>query len=202
LTGGVACGKSAVADLFAEQGACIIDTDLIAREVVEPGETGLQEIIRQFGSDVLLPDGRLDRRKMRELIFSAPEKKATLEAILHPLIRARSLAEVEIAASSEHPYVILVVPLLVETGFAALVDRIAVVDIDPELQLRRLMQRDGMTAPNALQMIGQQANRAARLRAADDIIDNNGSFEELRASVAGLHAQYLELAAGPPPPKY
>jgi len=202
LTGGIASGKSAVADLFAEYGACVIDTDLIAREVVEPGESGLQNIVNHFGTAVLLPDGRLNRKKMRELIFSSPENKAALEGILHPLIRERSLAMAESAASSTYPYAVLVVPLLVETDFAALVDRIAVVDVAPEIQLVRLMQRDGITSSEARNIIGQQADRNARLHAADDVIDNNGSLEELRDAVGALHAQYLQLAEGSSPAKH
>ncbi len=202
MTGGIASGKSAVADLFAGHGACVVDTDVIAREVVEPGESGLQDIVNHFGAGVLLPDGGLDRKKMRELIFSAPENKAALEAILHPLIRARSLLKADSATATECPYVILVVPLLVETRFADLVDRVAVVDIEPELQLQRLMERDELTAPDARRIISQQADRATRLGAADDVIDNNGTFDQLRDAVAALHAQYLRLAADPPSPKH
>jgi len=202
LTGGIASGKSAVADLFAEYGACVIDTDLIAREVVEPGERGLQDIVNHFGEGVLLPDGHLDRKKLRTQIFSSLENKAALEAILHPLIRARSLDRAEKASSAECPYVVLVVPLLVETDFSDLVDRVAVVDTEPGLQLQRLMQRDAMDAPDARKIISQQADRTERLNAADDVIDNNGSLEDLRDAVGALHAQYLQMAADSRPPKH
>jgi dephospho-CoA kinase len=193
LTGGIASGKSAVANEFAALGATVIDTDVIAREVVEPGQPGLAEIEREFGRDVLQPDGGLDRAAMRRLVFAEPARRARLEALLHPLIRAQTLAAL---AAARGPYAIVVVPLLVETDFTALVDRILVVDCEPDTQRRRLMARDGTTAAEADRMIAAQASRGARLRVADDVLHNDGDLAELRAAVARLDTRYRRLGAG------
>jgi dephospho-CoA kinase len=193
LTGGVATGKSAVAKLFAGLGATVIDTDVIAREVVEPGQPGLAAVRDAFGAEVLQSDGSLDRKKLRELVFADPTRKAELENILHPLIREATLAAAANTADSAS-YQILVVPLLLESGFDALVDRILVVDCPTELQQERLMDRDATSAKTAANMIAAQADRAERLAHADDIIDNSGSIEDLEPVVRELHRQYLELA--------
>lgn len=202
LTGGIASGKSLLADTLAELGAKIIDTDLIAREVVTPGETALQEISATFGTDMLRPDGTLDRSKLRERVFKDARKKQQLEAILHPRIRERTLQAVAATATADYPYLVIVVPLLVETDFGKLVDRVLVVDTDPELQRQRVALRDGISEADAELIINQQATREERLQSADDVIENNGSRQELRAAAAALHAHYLELARDHLPAKH
>jgi dephospho-CoA kinase len=191
LTGGIASGKSLVANLFVKLGAELVDADQIAREVVAPGEPALSAIRDAFGADVLTPRGELDRAALRKLVFADPDKRRTLDALLHPLIRARLLAKL---AEVRRPYAVVAVPLLIETGFAALVDRVAVVDCPEPLQLERLMRRDGIPRAEAVAMIAAQADRATRLRAAHDVIDNSGDIELTRRQVAQLHHRYLELA--------
>lgn len=191
LTGGVASGKSVVADVFQTLGAPLIDTDVLAREVVEPGAVGLAAIRDEFGQDVLTQDGRLDRRKLRSIIFASDDKRRRLESILHPLIRESLLARL---SSIDAPYVIIAVPLLIETNFTELVDRILVVDVPVELQIERLMARDNISRDEAEAMIAAQAPRETRLAHADDIIDNSGSLDSTRAQVEALHRRYLQLA--------
>jgi dephospho-CoA kinase len=191
LTGGIASGKSAVADAFAKLGAPVIDTDLIAREVVAVGEPGLDAVRKVFGPDVLTAEGELNRRALRERVFADAVKRRQLEEILHPLIHERTLLAL---ARAKGPYVIVVVPLLVETSFGALVDRVLVVDVPVETQLARLMRRDGLSRDAAAAMIDAQVARAGRLAAADDVIDNSGGPEATRAQVDRLHQRYLELS--------
>ena len=191
LTGGVASGKSVVADVFQTLGAPLIDTDVLAREVVEPGAVGLAAIRDEFGQDVLTQDGRLDRRKLRSIIFANDDKRRRLESILHPLIRKRLLARL---SSIDAPYVIIAVPLLIETNFTELVDRVLVVDVPVEKQIERLMARDNISRDQAKAMIAAQAPRETRLAHADDIIDNSGSLDSTRAQVEALHRRYLQLA--------
>lgn len=191
LTGGIASGKSAVADLFAARGVPIIDTDVIAREVVEPGQPALAEIAREFGPGVLGADGRLDRRKLRDLVFSDEKRRKTLEAILHPAIRR--VAE-ERARSAGGAYQIVVVPLLAESPMRASMDRVLVVDCSEETQLERLLRRDAESEAQARRMIAAQASRAERLAIADDVIDNDGSLEATERQVEALHRKYLGIA--------
>jgi dephospho-CoA kinase len=191
LTGGIASGKSLVAGMFVKLGAELVDADLIAREVVAPGEPALEAIRAAFGREVLTTRGELDRAALRKLVFSDAEKRRTLEGLLHPQIRERLLARLALV---RRPYAIVAVPLLVETDFAALVDRIAVVDCPETLQLERLMRRDGIPRAEAAAMIAAQADRATRLRAAHDVIDNSGDVELTRRQVVQLHHRYLELA--------
>lgn len=191
LTGGIASGKSAVADAFAKLGAPVIDTDVISREVVAVGEAGLDAVRKLFGPAVLTAEGELNRRALRERVFADPVKRRHLEDILHPLIRERSLRALERVKA---PYAIVVVPLLVETSFGALVDRVLVVDVPVETQLQRLMQRDGLSRDAAAVMIGAQADRPSRLAAADDVIDNSGDLAATHEQVDRLHQRYLELA--------
>ncbi|HEX5419856.1 MAG TPA: dephospho-CoA kinase [Gammaproteobacteria bacterium] len=191
LTGGVASGKSLVAHLLGELGAGLIDTDVAAREVTEPGEPALDEIRAAYGRAVIGSDGRLDRRTLRSLVFDDPDARRRLETILHPRIRARVLEKLE---RLEAPYAVLVVPLLVETNFGALVDRVLVVDCPVETQLSRLTARDGIDEALARAMIGAQAERSTRLAAADDVIDNGGDAAATRAQVKRLHRFYLSLA--------
>lgn len=190
LTGGIASGKSTVAEIFASLGAALVDTDVVAREVVRHGSPALAAIRRHFGADFITADGELDRRKMRQAVFADPDRRKELEAILHPLIRERTLAAV---ARVEAPYVVIAVPLLVETRFDELVDRVLVVDCPQALQLGRLMQRDDVDAEQARATLEAQVDRDARLRVADDVIDNGGNLDSTRQQVEALHARYLEL---------
>lgn len=191
LTGGIASGKSLVASQFVALGVKLVDTDVIAREVVAPGEPALERLREAFGPAVFTASGELNRAALRTLVFEDAEKRRELEAILHPLIRARTLAAL---ARVTGPYAIVAVPLLVETDFKKLVDRVLVVDCPVELQLERLMRRDGLSRAAALAMIHAQTDRATRLKAAHDVIDNSGDRERTRRQVLELHARYLELA--------
>ena len=192
LTGGIASGKSAVADLFAALGVPVIDTDVIAREVVEPGQPALGEVVAAFGTEVLDATGRIDRRRMRERIFADPDARRRLEAILHPAIRAE-MARQSLAARG--PYQVLVIPLLTEGGRRDHVDRVLLVDVPEELQIERLMMRDGVTLEQARASLNAQATRAERLAMADDVVRNSGRVDELREAVAALDARYRRLAA-------
>jgi dephospho-CoA kinase len=196
LTGGIASGKSTVAARFSELGIPVIDADQSSRSVVAPGQPGLKAVVARFGAGVLSADGALDRRALRQLIFADPRKRRDLEAILHPLIRADMERR---AAQAVGPYLILAIPLLVEGGARDQVDRILVVDADEDLQLQRLMTRDAESAEQARAILAAQANRAARLKAADDVLLNSGTVPELRQAVDRLHQSYLRLAAAMPP---
>jgi dephospho-CoA kinase len=191
LTGGIASGKSIVANMFVTLGAELVDTDLIAREVVAPGQPALAAIRDAFGDAVFTPTGALDRAALRRLIFADEAKRKQLDALLHPLIRAKSLERIERVAK---PYAIVAVPLLVETNFGELVDRIVVVDSPSSLQLERLMRRDAVPRDEAAAAIAAQTDRATRLRVAHDVIDNSGDLEHTRRQVAQLHEHYVELA--------
>jgi dephospho-CoA kinase len=192
LTGGIASGKSLVAAMFVDLGAALVDTDAIARDVVAAGQPALAAVREAFGLGVLTAAGELDRAAVRALIFEDPAKRRMLESILHPAIRERTRAAL---AAVERKYAIVAVPLLVETDFAALVDRVLVVDCPSELQLERLMRRDALPRAAALAMIGAQADRVTRLKAAHDVIDNSGDRVATRRQVEQLHRRYLELAA-------
>jgi len=194
LTGGIASGKSAVASAFARRGVPIVDTDRLAREVVEPGQPALAAVVREFGQQVLGPDGRLDRRRLRTLVFADADRRRRLEAILHPAIRAAMAAEI---AAVTAPYVVVAIPLLIESGQQAAFDRILVVDCPPEMQLARLIERDRESPEGARAILAAQAGRDARLAAADDVLENTGSLDDLDAAVRSLHQRYLDLAAGP-----
>ena len=193
LTGGIASGKTTVADLFAALGVPVIDTDVIARDVVEPGQPALAEVVEAFGSDVLAPDGRLDRRRLRERIFTDPDARRRLEAILHPAIRAEMERQ---SGAAGGPYQVLVIPLLTEGKRRDRVDRVLLVDVPEELQIQRLMWRDGVSHEQAQASLNAQATRAERLAMADDIVRNTGRPDDLRDRVAKLHAKYRQLAAG------
>ena len=192
LTGGIASGKSAVADMFAELGVTVIDTDDLAREVVAPGQPALAEIVDRFGAELLRPDGSLDRRQLRNLVFADEGKRRHLEAILHPLIQALALERIEQATG---PYLVLVVPLLLESGFDKLVDRVLVVDCDEQQQHSRLIARDTETPASSAKIMAAQTGRKERLAAADDIIDNSGSLEDTRLQVSELHDKYQQFTA-------
>ena len=191
LTGGIASGKSTVASLFTALGVTVVDTDLLSREVVAPGSALLRQITDHFSMLVLSGDGSLNRQELRKRIFEDPEQRKWLEALLHPAIRELTDARSEAATG---PYVIVAIPLLVETDGAARFDRVLVVDCDPDLQLARLMARDGARREDALRMLAAQAPRAARLAVADDVIHNDGDLASLRDRVAKLHAEYVAAA--------
>lgn len=191
LTGGIASGKSAVADLFAKQGVPVIDTDRIARDVVEPGTPAFAHILETFGRDILDAAGRLDRRRLRERVFANAQERQALEAITHPAIR-EELAQRSAAAGG--PYQIHVIPLLIESGRAGEYDRILVVDGPAEDQVRRIMSRDGSSAEQAQQILAAQASREQRLEAADDVIVNTGTLADLEQFVTTLHRNYALLA--------
>jgi len=192
LTGGIACGKSTVANLFAGLGVAIVDTDLLAREVVAPGSALLPQIAAHFGASVMQADGTLDRAKLRERVFADAAERRWLEALTHPAIRALTDARCDSAAGR---YVIVAIPLLVETGGTGRFDRVLVVDCDPELQLARLQARDGATRAQAERMLAAQATRAQRLAVADDVIRNDGDLAGLRVQVEKLHRAYSNLAS-------
>jgi dephospho-CoA kinase len=191
LTGGIASGKSTVAGLFAARGVPVIDTDLIARQVVEPGEPALAAVIEAFGSGVLGPDGRLDRPRMRERVFADPAARRRLEDILHPAIRAEMERQARAAGG---PYQLLVIPLLVEAGRRDHVDRVLVVDVPEATQIERLMRRDGVPRSQAEAALRAQAARDARFALADDVIENTDDLVALEAQVEALHRDYLRRA--------
>ncbi|AID24002.1 dephospho-CoA kinase [Salmonella bongori] len=192
LTGGIGSGKSTVADAFADLGITVIDADIIARQMVEPGQPALNAIAEHFGSELIASDGTLRRRALRERIFSHPEEKAWLDALLHPLIQQETRRQLQQATS---PYVLWVVPLLVENGLYQQANRVLVVDVTPETQLKRTMQRDEVTREHVKDILAAQTTREARLAVADDVIDNNGAPDAIASDVARLHASYLKLAS-------
>jgi dephospho-CoA kinase len=196
LTGGIACGKTTVANLFAALGVPVVDTDLLAREVVAPGSPLLAQIATHFGDVVLAQDGSLDRRALRSRVFAEPAERLWLEQLTHPAIRALTDERCDAAAG---PYVIVAIPLLVETSGAARFARVLVVDCEPELQLARLAARDGATREEALAMLAAQAPREKRLAVADDVIHNDGDIARLRDQVEKLHRQYLAAAGAQAP---
>ena len=192
LTGGIASGKTAVADLFAGFGASVIDTDQIARKVVEPGKPTLTALTTALGTGILGADGRLDRHRLRDRIFRDASTRRIVERILHPAIMAELVRQ---ADSAPGPYQVLVIPLLVEGGRSGLVDRVLLVDCPEEQQIERLIKRDGETRENAALALAAQATRAARLAEADDVILNDGDRAKLVELVAGLDREYRRLAA-------
>ena len=192
LTGGIASGKSTAAKFFGALGVPILDSDQVARDVVEPGQPPLERLVERFGRKILTADGHLDRPALRDIVFSDPKARADLEALTHPAIGAAMEAR---SAAAGGPYQILVIPLLVEKNLASHVDRVLVVDCDEELQIRRLRDRDGSTPEQVQAILKAQAPRAARLKAADDVIRNDSDMSAVRDQVAALHQRYLELAA-------
>jgi dephospho-CoA kinase len=196
LTGGIASGKTTVAQRFKELGVPVVDADESARAVVAPGTAGLAAVLKRFGTGVVAENGELDRRAVRNLIFNEPGSRRDLEAILHPLIRA------DMERSAEHamgPYVVMAIPLLVEGSSRGRVDRILVIDVEELVQLQRVTARDGCTEEQARAILASQASRSARLAAADDILLNAGTVTDLRRAVDQLHERYLRLAEAQPP---
>ena len=196
LTGGIACGKTTIAGLFAEHGVTIIDADQVARDLVEPGQPALAAIAARFG-DEMLSHGRLDRARLRQRIFAHTDDRRWLENLLHPLIYQALERQ---SQASDSPYCLLVIPLILETGRRDFVDRLLVVDCRPETQRRRLGSRDGLDDQSIDRILSAQLSREERLEAANDVLVNEGPIESLRDPVQGLHRQYLKLAkegAGP-----
>ncbi|MBK7137122.1 MAG: dephospho-CoA kinase [Rhodocyclales bacterium] len=193
LTGGIGSGKSAAATLFEEFGAAVVDTDAIAHELTAPGGTAIAPIRAAFGDEVVAPDGALDRAAMRRKVFTDAQAKGRLEAILHPMIRAEADRR---SAAARAPYVVLVVPLLVESGgYRSRVQRIAVVDCPEAVQVARVKSRSGLSARKPGAIMAAQVGREARLAVADDVIDNGGELAALRPQIEALHRHYLEMAA-------
>lgn len=192
LTGGIGSGKSTVANEFLKNGVSVVDADVIARQVVEPGAPALRAIAAHFGSETLQPDGTLNRRLLRERIFASPDDKRWLNALLHPLIHEETQRQI---AGATSPYVLWVVPLLVENQLHTKADRVLVVDVSPETQISRTMERDGVTREHAEHILAAQATREARLAVADDVIDNNGAPDAVASDVARLHEAYLRYAS-------
>lgn len=189
LTGGIGSGKTTASEHFARLGAEVVDTDLLSRELVEPGQPALDEIVATFGKQVLTADGRLDRGRLRDLVFNDAAARKQLESILHPRIRRAMLARAE---RSKAPYVVFVIPLLFETGQQSLVDRVLLIDLPESLQLARVAARDGLDTGQIAGIMQAQTDRETRLRAADDVICNDGSPADLRAAVEKLHREYLQ----------
>lgn len=192
LTGGIASGKSTVADMFVDLGVPVIDTDVIAREVVQPGQPALEEIRDTFGDGVIAADGTLDRAAMRAIVFGDDSARRRLEAILHPRIGAATRQQADAAGGD---YQVIVVPLLVGSALRAYVDRVLVVDCDEETQVARLLARDAETEAQARRILAAQSSRDERLAIADDVITNGGDLEETREQVLALHRHYLREAA-------
>jgi len=191
LTGGIASGKSTASKFFGALGVPIIDTDQLARDVVEPGQPPLERLVERFGESILTPDGHLDRPALRNIVFSDPKARADLEALTHPAIGAAVEAR---SAEAGGLYQILVLPLLVEKNLGPQLNRVLVIDCDEDLQIRRLQARDGSTVEQARAILNAQVSRAARLKAAQDVIRNDGDIGAVRDQVAALHAHYSELA--------
>lgn len=192
LTGGIGSGKSTVADAFSRLGITIVDADVIARQVVEPNTPALKAIEAHFGNDIINADGTLNRRRLRECIFTTPTEKTWLNALLHPIIHQQTQRQISDATS---PYVLWVVPLLVENQLQHKANRVLVVDVSPETQLQRTMLRDNVSRQHAEQILAAQVTREARLAVADDVIDNDGAPDAIASDVARLHAQYLIYAS-------
>jgi dephospho-CoA kinase len=188
LTGGIGSGKSLVAELLAEHGATIIDADVLAREVVAPGTPGLAAVRERFGAGVLRSDGSLDRGALGRIVFGDPLARRDLEAIIHPAVRVRAAALTALAP--EGAVVVQVIPLLVETGQQGNFDQVVVVDVDPEVQLSRIVRRDGLNEAEAQARLRAQANRGARLAAAHVVLRNNGTRDDLAAAVDRLWADW------------
>ncbi|EML7170009.1 dephospho-CoA kinase [Klebsiella aerogenes] len=192
LTGGIGSGKSTVADDFAHLGVTVIDADIIARQVVEPGTPALLAIAERFGPQMINDDGSLNRRRLRERIFAHSEDKAWLNALLHPLIQQETRRQMQASTS---PYLLWVVPLLVENRLTDKADRVLVVDVPKETQIERTIRRDGVSREHAEHILAAQATREQRLAAADDVIENMGSADAVASHVARLHDKYLMLAS-------
>jgi len=192
LTGGIGSGKSAAASEFARLGAAVVDTDAIAHALTQAGGAAIPEVERIFGRQMMGESGAMDRNRMREHVFADPAAREALEALLHPMIREESR---RLIAAAQGPYVIYVVPLLVESqDYRRRVDRVLVIDVPEELQVERVRARSGLSEPQVLAILASQATRADRLAAADDVIENRGTIDALRKQVAAFHQKYLQYS--------
>ena len=191
LTGGIGCGKTAVSDMLAELGITIVDADIVARQVVEPGTDGLKAIIAHFGTDILDEHGALNRGKLRARIFSNPEQKTWLNALLHPLIRTQLIIDLKNAQSD---YVVLVAPLLFENGLDGYCHRTLLIDVPKEVQIARTTQRDNISTEQAKQIIDAQMSREHKQQKADDILNNNRDLSDVKQDLLKLHNYYLQQA--------
>lgn len=193
ITGGIGSGKTTVANQFAALGVEVVDADLIARDVVAPGTPALAAIASHFGPEILTEQGLLDRRALRERIFSDPAAKSWLNALLHPIIRSEMLRQ---CAAASSPYCLLVVPLLVENRLTELADRVLVIDVDEATQIERTCRRDGVSREQAQAILASQASRSERLAMADDVLDNqSGTTETIQERILALHETYLAFAS-------
>ncbi|UPQ87624.1 dephospho-CoA kinase [Vibrio sinaloensis] len=192
LTGGIASGKTTVANLFQQQfGIDVVDADVVAREVVEPGSAGLNAIVKRFGNQILTPLGSLDRAQLREIIFSQPNEKQWINALLHPMIRQRMQQQLQQVQS---PYALLVIPLMVENNLQSLANKVIVVDVEPEIQIARTMHRDGVDAKQVESILASQATREQRLAIADYVIKNSTENQKLLPQITELHQKFLEMS--------
>lgn len=191
VTGGIASGKTTVANLFHQEfGIEIVDADVVARQVVEPESEGLKAIEQHFGREVIQQDGTLDRAKLREIIFSQPEQKAWLNNLLHPMIRTQMLADL---AKVQSEYALLVIPLMVENNLQSLADKVLVVDVDEETQVQRTVERDKVDVEQARAILSSQATREQRLSIADYVVKNNTENQKLLYQITELHKKFLEI---------
>ncbi|ANS86506.1 dephospho-CoA kinase [Vibrio scophthalmi] len=191
LTGGIASGKTTVANLFQQQfGIDIVDADIVAREVVEPESAGLKQIVQRYGAAILLDDGTLNRAQLRDIIFADPNEKQWLDALLHPMIRQRMIEQLD---NTTTPYALLVIPLMAENNLQTLANRVLVVDVDESSQIERTMLRDGISQQQAQSIVNSQATRAQRLAIADDVIKNHSKNQQLLYQITELHKKYLEM---------
>ena len=194
LTGGIGSGKTAVSDLLGKLGAGIVDTDVIAHQITAPKGIAIPAIEQQFGANYLDANGALDRDKMRALVFAKPEARKTLEAITHPLIRQETIKQAEVLIAKGVPYLVFVVPLLIESGsWQGLIDYLVVVDCPEEVQITRVMQRSNLPRPEVERILKAQTSRKDRLARADIVIENQGNFEELDTEVNRLHQKILQI---------
>ena len=194
LTGGIASGKTTVANLFEQEfGIEIVDADVVARQVVEPGSAGLEQITQHFGPEVVEADGTLNRARLREIIFADPSQKEWLNNLLHPMIREQMLQQLETVQSD---YALLVIPLMVENNLQTLADKVVVVDVDPETQIQRTVERDQVDIEQAKAILASQATREQRLAIADYVIKNNTKNQKLLYQITELHKKFLEMCRG------
>jgi len=194
LTGGIASGKTTVANLFEQEfGIEIVDADVVARQVVEPGSAGLEQITQHFGPEVIEADGTLNRARLREIIFADPSQKEWLNNLLHPMIREQMLQQLETVQSD---YALLVIPLMVENNLQTLADKVVVVDVDPETQIQRTVERDQVDQQQAEAIVASQASREQRLAIADYVIKNNTKNQKLLYQITELHKKFLEMCRG------
>ena len=194
LTGGIGSGKSAIAERLASYGASIVDSDLIAHQITSTGGLAIEPIAERFGSEFIQTDGALDRKKMRVLVFEDLQSRKALEAITHPLIRAKAIEQARLAIERQAPYIVFVVPLLLESSeWFQFIDHVVVADCSEAIQIKRVMERNGLTRQEVESILQAQATRAERLAQADTVIENMGSLEDLAEQVRLLHQKILQI---------